>query len=517
MNRLKILFASALVAFGMTSCDMDTFPYDSIEESTYMTTVNDFANARVGLYSYYRSLTTGGYILTPELQCDAFHATAGFSNTYGSQYRWDFQPSDGNVEAIWAAYYAHISRANYFIDSYQEALKGKSGEFTDEELKVLGAYAAEAYFTRAYDYLHLAGYFCEAYDTLTADKVLGVPLQLTYAPSSDASTYPGRATLKATFEQIMSDIAQAEKLVDPKLILAKNQSALNYISKDVVTALKARAALQMQSYKVAIYASTSLIGSAKYPLITTAEDYRRMWTYDEGSEVMWQVYMSPDELGSATGTIFWGQYKEDSASMRMDYIPSQKLIDLYDADDDIRFPAFFTPFELTVSSGARDSIYVFNKYPGNPNLYASLNTDNHFTNMSKPFRIAEQYLIAAEAYLGLNNLKKAGNYLNLLMEKRIAGFQRASYTDPVVLMNAIKSERQRELVGEGFRLTDLKRWKEGVKRENAYQSKSMVLYPGAETTTALSKEADDYRMVWPIPKAETDVNPQIKNQQNPGY
>lgn len=92
-----------------------------------------------------------------------------------------------------------------------------------------------------------------------------------------------------------------------------------------------------------------------------------------------------------------------------------------------------------------------------------------------------------------------------------------NYSDAAILMNAIKTERQRELVGEGFRLTDLKRWNEGVKRENAVQNRSLVLYPGAETTTALTKSADDYRMVWPIPKSETDVNPQIKNQQNPGY
>ena len=107
-----------------------------------MTSLNDFANARIGLYSYYRSLTTGGFILAPEVQCDAFHAVAGFSNSYGSLYRWDFQPSEGTFESIWAAYYAQISRANYFIDSYEKALKGESGVFSKEELKIMGAYAA---------------------------------------------------------------------------------------------------------------------------------------------------------------------------------------------------------------------------------------------------------------------------------------------------------------------------------------------------------------------------------------
>ena len=516
MKNIKLLFASALVAFGVTSCDMDKYPYDSLEESTYMTTLNDFANARVGLYSYYRSLTTGGYILTPEIQGDDFHAVAGFSNAYGNQYRWDFQPSDGNIESIWSAYYAHISRANYFIDSYQAAVKGEKGEFSEDDLKVLGAYAAEAYFTRANAYLNLAGYFCEAYNPETAADTWGVPLQTTFAPSSDASNYPGRSSLKATYELIMGDIAEAEELVNPSLILASSQKAINYISKDVVVALKARAALQMKDYATAVDASTSLIADGKYPLINTVADYKHMWEFDEGSEVMWQIYLSPDELGSATGTTFRGQYKEDPSLMQMDYVPAQKLVDLY-GNTDIRFDAFFLPFELTVSTGASGWIYVFNKYPGNPNLYASLNTDQHFTNMPKPFRIAEQYLIAAEAYLGLTDLANAGSYLNQLMAARITDFQNASYTDATILMNAIKAERHRELVGEGFRLTDLKRWGEGVKRENAVQNANLVLYPGAETTTALSKAADDNRMVWPLPKSEMDVNPQLKGQQNPGY
>lgn len=33
----------------------------------------------------------------------------------------------------------------------------------------------------------------------------------------------------------------------------------------------------------------------------------------------------------------------------------------------------------------------------------------------------------------------------------------------------------------------------------------------------LKYDADDYRFVWPIPKDEIDSNPQLKNQQNPGY
>lgn len=513
MKKIYSILAAALLTFGVTSCDMEKYPYNAVEESQYMTSLNDFANARVGLYSYYRSITTGGYILTPEFQCDDFLATADYSNSYGNQYRWDFQSSDGNIQSFWSTYYALIARCNYFIDSYNKIKDTEVIEAGD--MPTVEAYVAEAYFTRAYSYLQMAGLFCKAYNASTAETDLGLPLQLTYAPTSVASTYPGRSSLKATYAQIMDDIDNAAALINPSLILAGGQQAINYISADVVTALKARAALQMKDYATAVTASTSLIDGGKYPLISDADQFRSMWVNDMGTEVMWQIYMSADELGSATGTAFWGQYKEDPSQVRTDFLPSQKLIDLYDATD-IRLNAFFAPLYLTVSSGAGANVLIFDKFPGNPDIYTTVNVDNHYVNKSKPFRIAEQYLIAAEAYAAQGNLE-AAKYLNALKKSRIAGYTDKEYNSTDLMMVEIRDERHKELVAEGFRLVDLKRWGLGVERANAYQDANLTMLPGANQTTALTKSADDFRMVWPIPKAETDVNPQIKNQQNPGY
>lgn len=511
MKKINII-ATFLIALGLFSCDMDKYPHDALEESTYMKTIDDFASARVSLYSYYRSLTTGGYILTSEIQGDDFNAVVGFSNSYGNAYRWDFQATDGTIESIWASYFAHIARANYYIDSYNKLDKT---QFTADEVEALNAYVAEAYFTRAFDYLTLAGYFCKGYDVATADTDLGLPLQLEYAPTSDASKYPGRSSMKATYEQIRNDIDSAAKYIKPELILTSSQDAINYISADVVTALKARAALQMKDYETAAEAASSLVDGGNYPLLSSLANFKKLWTNDEGSEIMWKIYLSTDELGSATGTTFWGQYKADDQSKQvMDFIPSQDLVDLYSASD-YRLSAYFSTFTLTVSTGSSGKIKVFNKYPGNPELNASLSVDAHYTNYPKPFRISEQYLIAAEAYAGCGDLSKASKYLNDLKTARIKNYESQDYNS-TTFMPALQDERHRELVGEGFRLVDLKRWGLGVKRNKA-QNNDLVLYPGSEVTTALNKAADDFRMVWPIPKSETDANPQIKSQQNPGY
>lgn len=94
---------------------------------------------------------------------------------------------------------------------------------------------------------------------------------------------------------------------------------------------------------------------------------------------------------------------------------------------------------------------------------------SNYINKIKPFRIAEQYLIAAEAYArrgGAGDEAAACEYLNALRSKRIPGYKEKLYSGNA-LLNEIKEERARELFGEGFRFTDLKRWGEGMARSAA--------------------------------------------------
>ena len=133
MKKIHILFATLLTVAGLASCDMEKYPYNAVEESLYMTTVNDFVQARVGLYSNFRALTTGTYVLLPDIQCDDFQAVAGFSNTYGNHQRWDFQTTDGNIESVWSSYYSTIARCNYFLDGYGKVTAGEV--LTDTSLR----------------------------------------------------------------------------------------------------------------------------------------------------------------------------------------------------------------------------------------------------------------------------------------------------------------------------------------------------------------------------------------------
>ena len=85
------------------------------------------------------------------------------------------------------------------------------------------------------------------------------------------------------------------------------------------------------------------------------------------------------------------------------------------------------------------------------------------------------------------------------------------------LLAAVKSERARELVGEGFRMHDLKRWGQNVTRGASQSPSTQLMKTGANYGEMTNKDITGPGALWPIPKTEIDANPQIKGQQNPGY
>ncbi|MBR3931732.1 MAG: RagB/SusD family nutrient uptake outer membrane protein, partial [Tidjanibacter sp.] len=131
----------------------------------------------------------------------------------------------------------------------------------------------------------------------------------------------------------------------------------------------------------------------------------------------------------------------------------------------------------------------------------------------KPFRLAELYLIMAECLVELEDKDGAEFYLNELRKARITGFDsKKTYGSLDALRQEVRNERVKELVGEGFRMHDLKRWGLGMTRG--------VSQNAAMTHTAYDKvsvESGNFRFLWPIPKSEMDANPQFKGQQNAGF
>lgn len=119
------------------------------------------------------------------------------------------------------------------------------------------------------------------------------------------------------------------------------------------------------------------------------------------------------------------------------------------------------------------------------------------------FRLAETYLIRAEAYLGLNDLDKAAADINVIRN-------RAEATPVVpgdVTIDYILDERARELYAEEWRLLTLMRLGNLVERVRKYNDNP--IRPGLDI--------QDYNNLWPIPQSEIDRNIGAVLTQNPGY
>jgi hypothetical protein len=118
------------------------------------------------------------------------------------------------------------------------------------------------------------------------------------------------------------------------------------------------------------------------------------------------------------------------------------------------------------------------------------------------------YLIRAEAYAELGddaNVTLGAADLNFLRSRRISGYTDATFATSQELIDAVMTERFKELCFEGFRFFDLKR--RGLSIERA---------PGDFTSANWqSLPAGNFRFTLPIPVGELQANRNIR--QNPGY
>jgi len=115
-------------------------------------------------------------------------------------------------------------------------------------------------------------------------------------------------------------------------------------------------------------------------------------------------------------------------------------------------------------------------------------------------RLAETYLLRAEAYLGLGDNQKAADDINVVRSRAEAPPVRASEVD----IDYILDERARELILEELRLLTLTRLGKYVERTRKYNA---IVGP-----TVL-----DHHNLWPIPYSEIEKNLEGDITQNPGY
>lgn len=526
----KFIYLFIALAFVAASCSLNDQPIDTQNQEGAIKTMTDAANFANGMNTALRGLASGSFIYNPDISTDYFNASMDYGNREGGFHRWEWTASEDVSTSLWSTAYYDINEACFLLQGI--SAMDTSG-LTDAEKTTLKHYQGYAYFVKAYAGFMLLEYFCKPYTSTGAASDLGIMIVDTYSSAVDPAvahlSYPGRSTLAASYNWVVSNLDNAYACLSD----VSGTVGSTTLTADAVVAMQARVALAMRNWGTAATKAASLVDAGKYPMVTSFATMNNMWSNDSGAECIVQMYASfnPSSLPASNdpGYVSYSVGSSNTAKAPRyapDYIPEEWFIEAF-ANNDLRLLWIWLDYDKEAGNSikqgvckftsATGSAYLLNKFPGNPDLRTAGTTwaySNH-VNKIKLFRIAEQYLIAAEAYAMQGSSTLASNYLSKYTQARILGSAAVSLTGTALLAR-IKTERTMELVGEGFHFFDLKRWGDAMTRTGA-QNTSIISDAGTTAMEYLAKDPTDHRWLWPIPQAEIDANPQIKNQQNPGY
>lgn len=494
----KILIYIMLPFFGcmLGSCEdfLTELPETAVPEKEAMVTLSDAEQVVLGIYSTFKnpSLYSGAMVEASEVQSDLFYAAIGFTNQYGDFYRWEIRPNETVLLSIYGGLYQIVNRCNFFFD-HKDEVEATLTKDSDKDL--LKKYTADAAFMRAYAYHDLVRLFCKPYEPATADKDLGIPLYLHYRVEGKTVEVLPRATMKQCYAQMLADLNLAAELEPRK------GTNTPFVTQGAIAALRSRLALYMQDWAEAEKYATEVIDAktdgvriysladAYYNDYTPAgelsNEYSMMLTYDSSDEIIWKLSFSNTDFTGCLGAFYMSI---NSARYNPNYLPADWLMGSY-KDYDRRYEVGF-PQVSTMHSGLSN---VCCKYPGNPDIDG--NAGPYYCNMPKLIRLSEIYLIRAEARCMQEKTRLACEDITKLLKARIRNYG-SFLTEQAQLLGNIQDERARELVAEGFRLTDLKRWHLGFERQPQPGTLEGNRY------SSLKVKADDNLFVWPIPQHE---------------
>lgn len=522
---LKYMLLGVLAAPVLSSCDMDQFSSDNLTPEEAQTSLDDAEAWRMGMYSTARGTFGSVNTFLSDLCLPGFAATDGYSNYYALTATWQFQNSDTDEQSsVWASYYSLIARANGVIESV-EAIRTnleKEGEVSEATHAELDQIKGEAHLFRAWCYNQLAEFFCDRYDKDNAATQKGLPL----VKVIDENAKPARSNLEDTYTFIFEDLTEARRLMSDTQMENAGRYLHNgeivttrgLLSEAALDLVEARAALNTGNLDLAIQDSENIINksdakNSEYAVLDNEADLTKMWTYDSGSEIIFQCYQNKDERGAEWSSLGGISVRLTSAMRNMGWIgsddycytalyaPSTDLINSYGFMD-IRQYVYLVEHTTYSNSKGRLRGYFLNKYPGNPDLKKSV--DDCY-NTAKPLRSPEAYLIAAEAYQKKGLADDARIVFNKFVNKRSGTTMSASVAGDEAKFNQFLAEEyQREFVGEGRAWSAYKRLNVNVKRSADQQQMQSVA-----RMNFLEIAPDNIRWTWEIPQNDLFANKKL--------
>jgi hypothetical protein len=443
----KIILAIILIAAGLNACKKlatADFPTNQLTNEKVFNDTTSLSASVAGMFTQLgtvdANLTRNIGLYTDELKTTSISASnSEFSNS-------NLTVNNSSVLSIWQNLYNTIYKANAIIEAMQSS--------TSVPLQAKNSALGESRFIRGYCYLMLTRLYGD------------VPLIL--STDAQGNALKNKSAGNQVLAQCIGDFDAASHLLTSNYPLnngkttANKYGALGYLS---------QTCLESGQYMRADSAASALIASDKYKLLT---DLSKVCTQNN-DEAIFQL---------------WNQNGFSTLNMvTLSGVPTNQLtstlINSF-TNDDQRKNAWIGK---VTSSG---TIYYF------PLKYRQRSvTSGPLAEYTTYLRLAEVYLIRAEARANINNLSGAQNDMNIIRTR--AGLTNLALATKSDITNAILHERQLELFSEtGSRFFDLKRF-------GTLDQTLKLIKPQWKSTG----------IIFPIPQTEILNDPNLI--QNSGY
>ena len=469
--KLFICFTTASILFySGTGCKKfaDVDPASNIFNASDVFSSNTTLNSGIaGMYSTalftYSDPFQTDLAVCPGTAADELEVV-GVNTNYDPFYKNAINANSTNISNYWTGMYKVIYMANAILEGV-----AVNRENISPAMDSLAR--GESYFMRAFCHFNLVNWFGD------------IPLVI--STDADANNRSAKKTSAEIMSKIIEDLKSAKTLLRKDYSSSPSNNRVR-ANKFVASALLARAYLYTNQWALAEAEASSVIEATTLYKLLPSADIAKVF-YPNSLETIWQMHNS-STTGSSTyrGSTALGYYLLGSV------IPTMVLTAGFEK-------AFEADADLRKTNWTREATYVAGNVTyknRQPFKYRNIFSNTPPAEAFCYLRLAEQYLIRAEARAEQNQTGTAAEDLNAVRKR--AGLGNTSAATKESLLLAIERERRVELFTEtGHRWHDLKR--------TGRINQVLAGKPGW----------DPNKLSFPIPAIEILNNPNLV--QNDGY
>jgi len=464
---------------------LDLLPPNGLVREDYWKTKEDVAGVLMGAYQSFASMD-GRLFAYGEARGDMVIQSSGF--TWSDDYKLmtsNIFPTNGFCS--WEAFYKVINYCNEVIANAPEVRK-IDNTFTDFQLK---GYMSEAYYLRSLSYFYLVRIFKD------------VPLILTPSSNDGVDFYPPQTKGEDVLAAMMKDLNEYRPFATDGYKTL--QEIKGRATKASIDALLADMALWNFDYTACIEYADRILTNTNFVLMPSSKWFE-MYYPGNSLESIFEFQFS-NSLNQLNGT--YGLTNQNAYA----YLPSQAAIEKF------AFKYAQEPVRGERNSIAMVSIdnYMIWKFAGKAadgrTVRSSLeaNSCNWIV-----YRLADIYLMKAEALSQLNRFDEASALLNIIRER--ASVPPLSIGNSAIAFeDAIMDERALEFAYEGKRWFDLLR----MGRRNDYARKAKLVELIIKNVPSTSKRILSAKLTnplgWYLPVSKDEIERNKNLVQNPFY